>query len=202
MIQNIEKKIKLALAISVGSFVTSLIIVGLTFVFAYSLVNEQRKNIYVLDHNVPVLVRQTEHGTNREVEYESHVNMFHLLFFTLPPDDEYIKNNLNKAMYLVDDTGLAQYNNLREKGYYNSILASSALLTIQTDSITVDENGHFTYYAKQRIERPTSIATRALITEGDLQDVSRTDNNPHGLIIKNWKTVLNKDLKYVEKKNF
>lgn len=202
MIQNIEKKIKLAFAISVGSFLTSLAVVVAVCVFAYRLVNEQRRNIYVLDHNVPVLVRQTDHGTNREVEYESHVNMFHLLFFTLPPDDAYIKNNLDKAMYLVDDTGLAQYNNLKEKGYYNSILASSALLTIQTDSITVDGNRHFTYYAKQRIERPTSIATRALITEGDLQDVPRTDNNPHGLIIKNWKTVLNKDLEYVEKKNF
>ncbi|MFD3002657.1 conjugative transposon protein TraK [Pontibacter toksunensis] len=202
MIQSIEKKIKLAFAISIGSFLTSLAVVVAVCVFAYSLVNEQRKNIYVLDHNVPVLVRQTNQGTNREVEYEAHVNMFHLLFFTLPPDDEYIQNNLTKAMYLVDDTGLAQYNNLKEKGYYNSILSSSALLTIQTDSVVVDENRHFTYYARQRIERPTSIATRALVTEGDLQDVPRTDNNPHGLIIRNWKTVLNKDLAYVEKKNF
>jgi conjugative transposon TraK protein len=202
MIQNIEKKIKLAFAISAGSFVTSVVLVGVVCFFAYGLISEQRRNIYVLDHNVPVLVRQTDQGTNREVEYEAHVNMFHLLFFTLPPDDEYIKNNLNKAMYLIDDTGLAQYNNLREKGYYNSILASSALLTIQADSIRVDGNRHFTYYARQRIERPTSIATRALITEGDLQDVPRTENNPHGLLIRNWKTVLNKDLEYVEKKNF
>ncbi|PRY09051.1 conjugative transposon TraK protein [Pontibacter ummariensis] len=202
MILNIEKKIKLAFAISAGSFLTSVALVAVVCVFAYGLVNEQRKSIYVLDHNVPVLVRQSEQGTNREVEYKSHVNMFHLLFFTLPPDDEYIKANLAKAMYLIDDTGLAQYNNLKEKGYYNSILASSALLTIQTDSITVDEKLHFTYYARQRIERNTSIATRALITEGDLQEVPRTDNNPHGLIIKNWKTVLNKDLEYVEKKSF
>jgi conjugative transposon TraK protein len=202
MIQNIEKKIKLAFAISVGSFLTSVVLVGVVCFFAYGLISEQRRNIYVLDHNVPVLVRQTELGTNREVEYEAHVNMFHLLFFTLPSDDAYIKNNLTKAMYLVDDTGLAQYNNLKEKGYYNSILASSALLTIQTDSIRVDGNRHFRYYAKQRIERPTSIATRALVTEGDLQDVPRTENNPHGLIIRNWKTVLNKDLAYVEKKSF
>ena len=128
--------------------------------------------------------------------------MFHLLFFTLPPDDAYIKNNLTKAMYLVDESGLAQYNNLKEKGYYNSILASSALLTIQTDSIVVDQRRHFRYYARQRVERETSILKRLLVTEGDLQDVPRTENNPHGLIIKNWKTVVNKDLEHEAKKSF
>lgn len=202
MINKIENKIKLAFAVSIGSFITSLAIAGVVCFFSYSLINEQRKKIYVIDHNVPLLVQQTELGANRDVEMKSHVNLFHLLFFTLPPDDAYIKNNLTKAMYLVDETGLAQYNNLKEKGYYNSILASSALLTIQTDSILVDQNRHFRYYAKQRLERETSIVKRLLVTEGDLQDVPRTENNPHGLIIKNWKTVLNKDLEYVEKKDF
>lgn len=202
MINRIENKIKLALAVSVGSFITSLAVVGLVLFFAYSLVNEQRKKLYVIDHNVPLLVQQTELGANRDVEMQSHVNMFHLLFFTLPPDDAYIKSNLTKAMYLVDESGLAQYNNLKEKGYYNSILASSALLTITTDSIKVDINRHFKYYAKQRLERETSVMTRLLVTEGDLQDVPRTENNPHGLIIKNWKTVVNKDLEHVEKKRF
>ncbi len=202
MINKIENKIKLAFAISIGSFITSVIVVGIVCFFAYSLINEQRKKMYVIDHNVPLMVQQTELGANRGVEMESHINMFHLLFFTLPPDDAYIKNNLTKAMYLIDETGLAQYNNLKEKGYYNSILASSALLTIQTDSIVVNPNRHFKYYAKQRVERETSILKRILITEGDLQDVPRTENNPHGLIIKNWKTVINKDLEHVNKKSF
>ncbi|QNF31353.1 conjugative transposon protein TraK (plasmid) [Adhaeribacter swui] len=202
MIKTLENKIKLAFAVSVGSFITSLAVVGFVCFFAYSLINDQRKKIYVLDHNVPLLVQQTNLGVNRQVEMESHINMFHLLFFTLPPDDAYIKNNLTKAMYLVDETGLAQYNNLKEKGYYNSILASSALLTIQTDSIVIDANRHFRYYAKQRLERETSILKRLLVTEGDLQDVPRTENNPHGFIIKNWKTVINKDLEHEAKKSF
>lgn len=202
MINRIENKIKLAFAVSIGSFITSLLVIGVVCFFAYSLINEQRKKIYVLDHNVPLLVQQSNLGVNREVEMRSHINMFHLLFFTLPPDDAYIKNNLTKAMYLVDETGLAQYNNLKEKGYYNSILASSALLTIQTDSVVIDQNRHFRYYAKQRLERETSILKRLLVTEGDLQDVPRTENNPHGLIIKNWKTVVNKDLEHEAKKRF
>jgi len=202
MINNLEKKMKLAFAVSIGSFITSIIIVGTVCAFAFRYAEEQRKKIYVIDHSVPLLVEQTEQGVNRMVEYKSHVNMFHLLFFTLPPDDAYIKNNISKAMYLIDESGLAQYNNLKEKGYYNQILASSAVLTIKTDSVKVDENRHFKYYATQRIERETSVMKRLLVTEGDLQEVPRTENNPHGLLIKNWKTVVNKDLEYVEKKSF
>ncbi|ARS38034.1 conjugative transposon protein TraK [Pontibacter actiniarum] len=202
MINNLEKKMKLAFAVSIGSFISSIIIVGTVCTFAFRYAEEQRKKIYVIDHSVPLLVEQTELGVNRTVEYKSHVNMFHLLFFTLPPDDAYIRNNISKAMYLIDESGLAQYNNLKEKGYYNQILASSAVLTIKTDSVKVDENRHFTYYATQRIERETSVMKRLLVTEGDLEEVPRTENNPHGLLIKNWKTVLNKDLEYVEKKSF
>lgn len=43
-------------------------------------------------------------------------------------------------MYLIDDSGLKQYNNLKEKGYFNTILASSATVTIMTDSIKIDMN--------------------------------------------------------------
>lgn len=203
IIKNIENKIKLAGLISIGSFLTSLVVCGLSFYLCYSLIVNDRKNIYVLDNEVPILVKQTGTEVNLEVECKSHVNIFHSLFFTLPPDDEFIKNNMEKAMYLVDESGLKQYNNLKEKGYFNTILASSATVTIKTDSIQLDMNEmKFKYYGIQRIERETSILKRQLVTTGELRQVPRTENNPHGLIITNWKTILNKDLDYKVKKNF
>ena len=171
--------------------------------FCFSLVKAERKKIYVLDNDVPVLVKQTGTEVNLEVECKSHINLFHTLFFTLPPDDEFIKYNMEKAMYLIDDSGLKQYNNLKEKGYFNTILASSATVTIMTDSIKVDMNNlSFEYYGIQRIERETSILKRQLVTTGKLRQIPRTENNPHGLIITDWKTILNKDLDYKVKKNF
>lgn len=203
IIKNIENKIKLAGIISIGSFISSIIICVLAFFFCYTLVVNERKNIYVLDNDVPILVKQTGVEVNLEVECKSHVNIFHSLFFTLPPDDEFIKHNMEKAMYLIDESGLKQYNNLKEKGYFNTILASSANVTIKTDSIDVDmSNMTFKYYGIQRIERETSILKRQLVTTGELRQVPRTENNPHGLIITNWKTILNKDLDYKVKKNF
>lgn len=203
LIKNLESKIKLSLFLSVGSFITAIVIVIATMFYSFNLIRNERKQIYVLDNSVPVLVKQTGAEVNLEVEAKSHINLFHTLFFTLPPDDEFIKNNIGKAMYLIDESGLKQYNNMKEKGYYNTILASSATVTIITDSVVVDMNNMaFEYYGTQRIERETSILKRQLVTSGTLRSVPRTENNPHGLIITDWKTVLNKDLEYKAKRNF
>ena len=201
--RNIENKIKLAFIAAIGSFTTAVIICILIINFSKDLIKESRKKIYVLDGQVPVLVRQTEVEENRTVEYKSHINLFHMLFFNLPPDDAFIRGNLSRAMYLVDESGLTEYNNLKEKGYYNSILASSAVLSIRADSIVLDQTKNaFQFYGTQRIERKTSILTRQLITEGNYGDVPRTENNPHGCLITNWKTILNKDISHTQKSSF
>lgn len=85
------------------------------------------KKVYVLDGNVPILVRRTTMEETLDVEAKNHVEMFHHYFFTLAPDDKYIRYTMEKAMYLVDETGLAQYNTLKEKGFYSNILGTSAV---------------------------------------------------------------------------
>ncbi|MBT28360.1 conjugative transposon protein TraK [Chondrinema litorale] len=203
LLKNIETKIKVSLITSLTSIAASVVIVGFVMSFAYSMVSDSRKNIYILDNGIPVLVQQTGQDVNRMVEYKSHINLYHMLFFTLPPDDEFMKNNINKSMYLIDKSGLTEYNNLKEKGYYNAILSSSASLSIKTDSIEIDMDKHtFRYYGVQRIERDTRILTRELVTTGGFKDVMRSENNPHGVLITNWKTVLNKDISDVKKKSF
>ena len=203
VIRNIESKIKISLLVSLGSMVTAVVIVAIGLNHAFRVVEESRKSIYVLDHGVPVLVQQTGQDVNRLVEYKSHINLFHMLFFNLPPDDEFMKANIAKSMYLIDKTGAMEYNNLKEKGYFNAILASSAVVSIKTDSIQVDmEKKDFKFFGTQRIERDTRILTRQLITTGFFQDVPRSDNNPHGVLITGWKTILNKDIEDKQKNDF
>ena len=79
------------------------------------MVSDAHKKVYVLDGNVPILVHRSTMDETLDVEAKSHIEMFHHLFFTLAPDDKYIKYTMDKAMYLVDETGLAQYNTLKEK---------------------------------------------------------------------------------------
>ena len=167
------------------------------------MVSDAQKKVYVLDSNVPVLVKQTTMEETLDVEAKSHIDMFHHYFFTLAPDDKYIKYTMEKAMYLVDETGLAQYNALKEKGLYSNIMGTSAVFSIFCDSIKFDDKSmEFTYYGRQRIERRTSILTRELVTAGVLKRVPRTENNPHGLLITNWRTLLNKDIEQKDKVNY
>jgi len=203
IIKNIEQKVKLAKLLSILSFAFSFAIVILMMMFLSEQLSESRKSIYILDKDIPILAKQTDESVNRPVEYKAHVNVFHSLFFTLTPDNKYIEYQMKKAMYLIDESGIQQYNNLKEKGLFNQILSSSAVLTIQTDSIFLDvPSKFFRYYGKQRIERKSSIVVRSLITEGYLKDVPRSQNNPHGVLIERWKTIENKDLKNEAKNNF
>ena len=203
IIKNIEAKIRLATFIAGGSFLTSLLCIFIVSYFAAQQVTNARKSVYILDNNVPILARQTDMEMNRPAEYRADVDLFHSLFFSLTPDDNYMEYQLKKAMYLVDESGMQQYNDLKEKGFFNSILSSSSVLTLQTDSIAIDmPKKYFRYYGKLKIDRRSSTVTRSLITEGYLKDIPRSDNNPHGVLITNWKTLENKDLNDVEKTVF
>jgi len=205
IIKNIEAKVRLATFIAGGSFVAAVMIaLGVSF-FAYKQVADARKSVYILDANsVPLLVKQSDVQMNRNAEYKAQINLFHQLFFSLTPDEKYIEYQMKRAMYLVDESGALQYNNLKEKGYFNSILSSSAVLTLRTDSICVDDvRKYFRFYGKQKIDRRSSTITRSLITEGFLKDLEiRSDNNPHAVLITRWKTIENKDLENVQKNSF
>lgn len=201
LIDKLEQKIKLALFVSLFSLLCSAIMVIFTVIKATNMVEKAKKNIYILDGNIPLTAQQTSQDVNLDIEAKAHVNLFHHFFFTLPPDDEYIKYTLNKAMYLIDESGLKQKNGLQEKGFYASILSQSASFSIKTDSIIFNNrNMEFGFYGTQRIERKSSILKRKLITKGKIRKVMRTINNPHGLIITDYKTLLNSDIDYKPKR--
>lgn len=200
IIEKLETKIKLAGLISALSIISCCVISIAVFFMATLMVKEERKKIYVLDGNVPLSATQTPQEVNIEIEAKSHIQLFHNYFFTLPPDDDYINYTLEKAMYLIDESGLKQKNALQEKGFYSGIMAQSAAFSIMCDSIQFDkETMWFRYYGTQRIERKSSILRRQIITEGNLRHIPRSNNNPHGLIITDYKTILNKDLEYIPK---
>lgn len=203
LIKNIEAKVRLATFVALGSLVTALLMDVAGWAYAFKLVSNSQRSIYILDNNVPILARQTDMQMNRPAEYRAHVDLFHSIFFSLTPDDKYIEYQMKKAMYLIDESGVQQYNNLKEKGFFTSVLSSSSVLTLQTDSIALDLPRHyFRFYGKLKIDRRSSTVIRSLVTEGNLQDIPRSDNNPHGVLITNWKTLENKDLQNVQKNTF
>lgn len=186
---------------------TLVVIIGCVIVSCYalyksfSIVSGAQNKVYILANGKILEGIASTRKENIPVEARDHIKVFHRLFFTLDPDDEVIKNNIAKALYLADGSAKQQYDNLRESGYYTGIISDNISQRIHVDSVTVDINMypyHFTCYATERLIRTTSTVIRSLVTEGLLRNVSRSDNNPHGFLIENWTIVENKDIR-VEK---
>jgi conjugative transposon TraK protein len=187
---------------------TLVIILGCLFVSVFSLyksfalVSSIEAKIYILANGKAIEAFASERRDNLPVEAKDHIRNFHTLFFTLDPDEKVITSNITRALYLADGSAKRQYDNLKEKGYYNNLISGNISQTISIDSIRLDANQapvYFRCYAKQQIIRTTSTVIRSLTTEGWLRNVSRSDNNPHGFLIERWATLENKDLKIKER---
>jgi conjugative transposon TraK protein len=179
---------------------------GYVFTLSVQLVERSKQKIYVLDNGKSLLVALREDiSENRDAEARDHVKRFHELFFTLEPDKEYIENNVREALYLADRSAMEQYRSYKENNVYNQVIASDISMTLQTDSIRMDFSSYpyrFSFYGKQKIVRTSNITIRKLVTSGFLRNISRTDNNPHGFLMENWRIDENNDLETIRRKSF
>lgn len=197
LIQSLEQKTRLALTTVILTVVGCAVICLFTVFTAFRMIQSERDQIYILDGDIPFLAQRAKLEANFVMEAKAHIQLFHQYFFTLPPDDAYIKWTLGKAMYMADGTALKQKKALEENGFYSDIVSSSATCMITCDSIQLNESERtFKYFGTQFIKRRSKDIRRSIITVGSLETIPRTENNPHGLLVTSWKTVENKDLAY------
>lgn len=164
---------------------------------SHQLVEQTQDKVYILASGKVLEAYASERKENIPVEAKDHVASFHRYFFNLDPDDKVIQSNVVKALYLADASAKAQYENLKESGFYTSIISGNISQQISIDTVRIDTDNypyHFHCTATQRITRATSIVTRRLVTEGYLRSVARSENNPHGFLIERWSTLENKDV--------
>lgn len=202
-LDELDKRRRFDTIVTCTAILAGVVFSAFVVIYAFNFAQNERKQIYVLNGEVPITAEQTDMDVTLGIEAKSHVVRFHDLFFNLAPDEAYIQYNIEKSMYLIDETGLAQYNTLKERGFYSNILSTSAIVNIMVDSIRFNQDEmSFTYYGRQRIERKSSILYRAIVTKGNIRKTARTDNNPHGLMITDYRTVRNEDLEYKTKSAF
>lgn len=202
-IENLDKQKRMNGLVALCAVVSAAVISVTAIVMAYGFASRAGENIYVLSGDTPLVAARTRQDITVDIEARAHVNLFHSLIYTLPPDDKFIEENLSKAMYLTDESGLAHVNSLKEQGFYSQLISASANISIRTDSIHFDEESmKFTFYGTQRIERRTSLLYRQLVTEGRIKTTTRSDQNPHGMIITEYRTVRNNDIEYIQKSSF
>jgi conjugative transposon TraK protein len=177
-----------------------LVVCCFTLYKSFSAVETAQSKIYLLADGKVLQALASGRKDNVAVEARDHVKTFHELFFTLDPDEKSIRGNIARALYLADGSARQAYDNLSENGYYAGVIAGNINQTIKVDSVAVDLSSYpfrFRCYATQQIIRTSSTVTRSLVTSGELRNVSRTDNNPHGFLVCRWATLENRDIKVV-----
>lgn len=161
-------------------------------------IGKQRDRVYVLGNGQAFLASSSSRQENLPAEARDHILRFHELFFTLDPDESAIRETTAKALYLADRSAKKVYDNLRERDFYSQLISANVNQSIRMDSVKVDFSNYpysFLYFGKQLIVRPTSQTTRNLVSKGMLREISRSQNNSHGLIIERWEILENRDLK-------
>jgi len=169
---------------------------------SFQLVSKAQERIYILANGKALEATSASRRDNIPVEAKNHIEDFHYYFFTLYPDERTIQFNINKALYLADQSAKNQYDNLKEARFYSNIISGNISQEITIDSVNVDVSDypyHFRCYATQRIIRASSIVIRSLSTEGYLRNVSRSDNNSHGFLIERWSIIDNRDINTINR---
>lgn len=158
---------------------------------SYEYAEKQREKIYVLDQGKSLMMALSQDiRINKPAEVKAHARWFHELFFTLSPDASAIEDNVKQALFLADNSVLEFYKVRKENGYYQKMIGAGIINEIKIDSVLVDTDVYpykVRTFATTSAMRTSSITFYSLETDCQMVNCSRSDNNPHGLIIEDWK---------------
>jgi len=197
-LKNIDIAFKHIKVFSICLIVGNCLSSGFCIYKYYQYIDQKDQRIHIIYNGKLLEAFASDKKTNLPVELRDHIKTFHADFFNQTPDEEAIKINIKKALYLADQSAKKQYDNLTEAGYYNNIISANLSQQIEVDSIKLDIEQSpytFTYYGTQKLMRSSNTTFRRLITHGKVRDLNmQTDKNPHGFLIQDWEILENSDL--------
>lgn len=171
---------------------------------SYRFAREQREKVYVLDQGKSLMLALSQDASvNRPVEAREHVRRFHELFFTLAPDKAAIESNMKRAFSLADKSAFDYYKDLSEKGYYNRIISANVQQRLEVDSVQCNFEKYpyaVRTYAREVIIRASNVTRRSLVTSCLLVNSVRSDDNPQGFNIEQFRVLENKDIEVMDRK--
>jgi conjugative transposon TraK protein len=202
-LRNIENSFRQVRLYAIVFTVLCLGISGYAVFESYRFAREQREKVYVLDQGKSLMLALSQDAAvNRPVEAREHVRRFHELFFTLAPDKAAIENNMKRAFSLADKSAFDYYKDLSEKGYYNRIISGNVQQRVEVDSVQCDFDTYpysVRTYAREYIIRASNVTRRSLVTSCLLVNSVRSDVNPQGFNIEQFRVLENKDVEVVER---
>src|SRR5579864_7053186 len=117
-VRNLESSFRLIRGACVTVIAGGFCLCAYIFFVTNRAVDRAQERIYILANGKALEAVAGERKDNIPVEARDQVRNFHLLFFTLDPDEKVIGDNLTRALYLADGSARRISENLRESGYY------------------------------------------------------------------------------------
>ncbi|TRW23655.1 conjugative transposon protein TraK [Flavobacterium zepuense] len=203
-LRNIENSFRQIRLYALIFAAVCLITTGYTVWESYRFAREQREKVYVLDQGKSLMLALSQDAAiNRPVEAREHVRRFHELFFTLAPDKAAIESNMKRAFSLADKSAFDYYRDLSEKGYYNRIISANVQQRLEVDSVQCNFEKYpyaVRTYARESIIRASNVTRRSLVTSCLLVNSVRSDDNPQGFNIEQFRVLENKDVEVIDRK--
>ena len=182
----------LVFTVVVGCLITCVISVVLTYKHS----SDASKRIYVVNRGVALEAFSANVMENRPAEAIFHVTRFHELFFTNPPDARSIEANYVKASFLADESVKMTFERLKEDSFYQKLIQTNTNQKVVVENVEVDMKKY--PYSVRTVfkviqERATNKSTRLLASEASLVDVTRSEVNPQGFLLRNFRITQRSD---------
>lgn len=178
--------------------ITSLIITIGSLSWAFYVTRHFAETAYILTENGQMAlakgISSTDIDTYRTPEIKSHIYTFHRLFWNV--DQFSFERNMNSALTMTGHAGKQLYLSLKAKGHFAKIKSQNLIQHLEIDSLQLDDSKtpyKAMLYGKLKISRTDQRNERvdAFSASFELHNVSRTDENPHGLLIENYDATTN-----------
>jgi len=186
---NMEKGHQRNRLLVITVIVGCILICIVSVVLAFKQVHDSSNRIYVINRGVALEAFSANVLENRPAEAIFHVTRFHELFFTCPPDARSIEANFVKASFLADESAKRTFDRLKEDQFYQKLIQSNTNQKVTVESVDVDLKKYpYTVRTIFKIsqERATNRSTRILASEATLVDVTRSEVNPQGFLLRNF----------------
>lgn len=192
IIQNIDTSLKTMRTIMFIVILFAFLFCSYIYFYSMKQIDESRNKVYLLSQgNALELVRSRNGKDNIVAEIKSHITMFHEFFYNLDPDPVDIKTRINKALYLIDESGTQIHSKREEVLYYHKLIDGNISSRVYIDSIipVLDSDNvyHCKIIARQKLIRTSNTTEKHIDGECTIRNVARTDNNPHGFLIEGYR---------------
>jgi conjugative transposon TraK protein len=188
-LENSNKTLRLVL---IATLVCSAIVNVVCFFKANNTISEIRKSVYVTLRGESMEMMLSENSkNNKPAEIKNHIRLFHDLFFNLTADPKQIEENVVKRALYLGDKSVRDLHNLREEQkFYSYLISADAYQTVKIDSINLNMAVYpheAQVFGKLTMVRSSVIEIKRLLATCKIEDTqNRSENNPHGLIIKEY----------------